>query len=198
VRVRVDRSMLLHAAADADGEHADAPPHANGCGMRVCKRMTKRVMVSVRQMTAHDCERVAEVTGASVRWLADQERWNEAQLAYMLADQTSPETIGHLSATQQWLVACLGNLVVGVVSVCRDDIGRLFVDPAYHRRGVGTALFEAAERSVRDAGFGEMRVRSTPSSAPFYERMGMRTTAREPRRCEEFAGRELLIMTKRL
>jgi GNAT superfamily N-acetyltransferase len=63
----------------------------------------------------------------------------------MLRDQASIENIGERFARQNGFVAKINGVVVGVVSVFRDTISQLFVDPDQHRRGVGAALFKNAQ-----------------------------------------------------
>jgi ribosomal protein S18 acetylase RimI-like enzyme len=91
------------------------------------------------------------------------------------------ETLAGLQATAEeiWL-CCEGDAVVGVVGLEHGEdemvIARLFVAPAYFRRGVGSALVahalalaQAAGRSVR-VGTG---ARNAPALA-LYERFGFR------------------------
>jgi ribosomal protein S18 acetylase RimI-like enzyme len=81
------------------------------------------------------------------------------------------------------------------------DLYWIAVDPAGHRRGVGRALMDAAERAMVGAN-GRLVVVETSSRADygptraFYEALAYRATARIP----EFyaAGDDLIVYTKQL
>ena len=69
-------------------------------------------------------------------------------------------------------VAKRGAAVAAVIAVRGNEIEELFVDPKYHRQGIGKALFRIAEGLIIDAGHSELRVRTTGYATPFYEAMG--------------------------
>lgn len=53
----------------------------------------------------------------------------------------------YLPVTETWVSEADGR-VVGFISLLGDEVGALFVDPAFHRSGIGRALLERA-RSLR-------------------------------------------------
>ena len=63
--------------------------------------------------------------------------------------------------------AGFGHAVPGEVVAC-------FVDPAYARRGVGRALFEATMEMARKDWSGPVRLEATLNAVAFYERLGFR------------------------
>lgn len=50
----------------------------------------------------------------------------------------------------------------------------LWVEPAWMRRGIGAALFQAAADRARAAGARRMEWEAEPNALPFYERLGAR------------------------
>ncbi|MFQ5911278.1 MAG: GNAT family N-acetyltransferase, partial [Thermoplasmata archaeon] len=65
----------------------------------------------------------------------------------------------------------------------KAEIKWIGVAPGFHRRGIGSELFLAAERELRSAGTEEIRVKTVAAeteyepyekSRAFYERMGFR------------------------
>lgn len=139
---------------------------------------------------------VQRLVRASLAWLGEREGWTKAQLAGIRASFGSVEEMEQLRARQTWLVAVLDGAVVGFASLEGGDLCQLHVDPARHRQGIGTALFRAAERIARDAGEVELRVRTTPTSVPFYEAMGMHVEGEAPWRDPLFAGHTLKVLRK--
>jgi GNAT superfamily N-acetyltransferase len=155
-------------------------------------------MVTVRRAKAADVDAICDVIRPSVRWLGGQERWDERQLAEMEASHTSRENILWLMKRHTWWAAWLDGRIVGVTSAFRNEIAKLFVHPDWFHKGVGRALFRAAEKHASASGFHYVRARCFPASASFYEAMGMSVSRREPCRAQGLADKELLVMAKHL
>jgi len=155
-------------------------------------------MVTVRPATPAGVEAISAVIRASIRRLGGQENWRPEQLGEMESDHTNRDGIVRLMKLQTWWAAWLDGQIVGVASVFRNEIARLFVHPDCFRQGVGSALFCKAEQHVAASGFPEIKTRCFPASRPFYEAVGMSVANKEPCRATGFRGREILIMTKRL
>jgi GNAT superfamily N-acetyltransferase len=51
-------------------------------------------------------------------------------------------------------------------------IRAFFVDPAWARRGLGTALYRVCADAARDAGFRTLELMATAPGEPLYERLG--------------------------
>ena len=145
-------------------------------------------MVEVRTMQDDEVAPAQEVIRRSLTWLADREGWSEQQLEVMLTDVASADGIRERRARQQSLVACVEDVVVGVAFVSRNEVSQ----------GVGTALFRAIEEGLRRTGHTELRLKSTATSVPFYQAMGMSVRERLPWRDQLFSGHELTVMAKRL
>lgn len=157
-----------------------------------------KVTLTVREVRDDDIVGIQRLVEASLAWLGEREGWTGAQLAGIQASFDSADELEQLWARQTWLVAVLDGVVVGFASLQGGDLCQLHVDPARHRQGIGTALFLAAERTARDAGEAELRARSTPTSVPFYEAMGMCVEGEVPWRDPHFAGHTLTALRKPL
>ncbi len=74
------------------------------------------------------------------------------------------------------IVAELGDRLAGFAVVCGDhraaELDGLFVEPELWRRGIGTALVEAAIGLARHRGLSLMTVVAGASARAFYERCG--------------------------
>lgn len=81
-----------------------------------------------------------------------------------------------IMGTYQLFVAVEGSRVVGMITL-RDTthISLLFVDEAYHRRGIGRALIRyLADYLATEVGAERMTVSASPYGVGFYHKMGFR------------------------
>jgi len=153
----------------------------------------------IREMVEADVARVCELLRDCYRWLAAREGFDARQSSFLIDQRSSEATIREESRTRPHFVACRGPVIVGMSVVHGNELARLYVDPHYHRQGVGKALFDAAEAFVRDAGHQEMTVAAlVDSAASFYLAMGMSITGRQVYEPDIFLGREVIMMTKKL
>lgn len=73
-----------------------------------------------------------------------------------------------------WIAALDDGSVIGFASWRGDDLVSLFVDPAYHGRGAGRALFEACEEDAAANGHRLRRLIATLNAISYYEARGFR------------------------
>lgn len=155
-------------------------------------------MIQVREMTANDYERVSEILCACYRWLREPEQFTDEQVEWLVVNRGSVNVVRDESQSQTYLVASRDAQIVGMVAIADNQITKLYVDPDDHRQSVGRALFEAAERIVRDARHNEIILGSQVSAVPFYEAMGMIALRHKPCTAAPMIGRDVIIMKKDL
>ena len=81
-----------------------------------------------------------------------------------------------IMGTYQLFVALHQGKIVGMITL-RDSlhISLLFVDEAYHRRGIGRALVKhLTEYLLAEVGADHVTVNASPYGVPFYHKMGFR------------------------
>jgi GNAT superfamily N-acetyltransferase len=157
-------------------------------------------IMNITPMNDTDVKRVSALLRSCFNWLADRERFTQAQRDFLAGERSSVETVRGERLTRPHLIArddC--GVLLGVAAVHENVLARLYVDPRFHGRGVGSKLFAAAEVMIRDAGFSEMRVGALVESAvAFYRARGMREIGREVYEPEIFRGREVVLLAKDL
>lgn len=101
-----------------------------------------------------------------------------------------------LRGSYQMMVALDGEKIIGAASVRnRNHLSLLFVDEAYHRRGVGRALMDKMCRYLKwEAGEKYMSLKASPYAVEFYHKIGFQTVAPE----EEHSGIRVTAMEKTL
>lgn len=99
-----------------------------------------------------------------------------------------------LEGSYLMMVALDGERIIGEISVRgRNHISLLFVDEAYHRKGVGRALVNAMAKYLREERkqlF--MSVKAAPYAVGFYRRTGFHICSPE----EEYSGIRVTAMEK--
>lgn len=117
----------------------------------------------LRRLTATEAhahgERLRAIFRDAVR-VAGPSRYSSAQVAVWagsadLVDRWTP----WLADAATWIATADADpgRAVGYAMRCPDDrLHHLFVDPDFHRHGLGGALLDAAEREARDEGVGSL------------------------------------------
>ncbi len=155
--------------------------------------------LEIRGMSEVDIPRICELLRDCFNWLADQEGFTARQRSFLVGERSAEQTVREESKTRPHLVACDGSTIVGMAAVNGNEVARLYVDPRHHRRGVGKALFEACETTIRQAGHQEMTVAAlVDGAAAFYKAMGMSITGRVVYEPEIFLGREVTLLAKKI
>jgi len=122
---------------------------------------------SVTENILRECYWIANLTRpnnalAIYSMMADEvNRKKHVLIAYYLREQLWGFIKGHISASQN-----------GITMEARIDW--LFVDPAFHRRGIGARLIEAYEAHCRNAGVRRMLAQPAPTvqAKNFYAKHG--------------------------
>lgn len=152
----------------------------------------------IEPMTSADLVVVSDLLRATFNWLADQERFTDQQRAFLVGPRSNVETIRDEARTRPHLVARdADGTILGMAAVRDNEVARLYVHPRHHGRGVGGALFRAAEQLIREAGHAEVTVAAlVESAAAFYRARGMREIGRQTYAPEIFGDREVVLLSK--
>lgn len=92
------------------------------------------------------------------------------------------------------MVALDGETVIGAGSIrCRNHLSLLFVEEAYHRRGVGSAiLMKLCDYLKKEVGERFMSLKAAPYAVDFYRKCGFMVIRPE----EEYSGIRVTSMEK--
>jgi len=152
----------------------------------------------IEPMTDADHAEVSELLRACFNWLAEREGFTDRQREFLVGPRSGAETLRTESQTRPHLVARdQDRTILGMAAIRENEIARLYVHPQYHGRGVGKALFQAAESMIRRAGFTEVTVAAlVDSSAAFYRARGMHEIGRQPYEPQIFGEREVVLLAK--
>ncbi len=156
-------------------------------------------MVEIRSMDPSDIPEVCRILADCFRWVGAREGFTSEQLAFLIDDRSSEETVTRESQKLPHFVALQDGRLAGLLVVSGNEIARLYVDPVWHRRGIGRSLLEHAFTFIREAGHQEARVGAIVDSArTFYQAAGMKPMGQVPWMPEIFGERQVTILTRRL
>jgi ribosomal protein S18 acetylase RimI-like enzyme len=130
--------------------------------------------VIVREMRDEDIVMVSDIICAGYTWLAQTEGFTSEELRHLIDERGSIDAISKQSKDCSFLVAVIDNNIVGMASIFKNEIAKLYVTPDWHNQGIGSALFNAAEKRIVDEGYSVIRLVAFPSSIKFYKAMGMK------------------------
>jgi ribosomal protein S18 acetylase RimI-like enzyme len=154
--------------------------------------------VTIRDMREQDLPAVCQLLCACYRLLGRLEKLSPQQVEFLLSKRGSLESVSREWRRQLYLVACAGDTILGVVAVRANEITKLYVDPLHHGKGVGRALFHAAEASIRKAGFAELYLGAATSAVPFYQAMGAGVAGHRSHQSGPLSSRRVTVMRKHL
>jgi len=146
-------------------------------------------------MTYADTPAVSALLARCYAVLARDEGLTAEQQAYLVSERGSIDCVTRESRDQQYILARDVDEIIGVVAVRGDLIGKLYVDPTHHGEGVGRALYEEAERLIREAGHARVRLGAFPTAVPFYQRMGLSAVGQKAA-TGPLTGRTVVLMEK--
>jgi GNAT superfamily N-acetyltransferase len=89
-----------------------------------------------------------------------------------MCNEFSPEFLIKLSKDRDFLVATEKSKIIGTITIINDYVGTLFVNPAYHNKGIGTKLMEKIENLAKEKKIQKLRLNSSINAVDFYEKLG--------------------------
>ncbi|MEW5769765.1 MAG: GNAT family N-acetyltransferase [Pseudomonadota bacterium] len=115
-------------------------------------------------------------------WLLDEAAIAALRREVFIDEQGVPEALEWEVRDPhcRWFVAEMDGMLVGISRLLPEGrIGRMAVRRAYRRRGVGSALLQAALAAARAAGLAEVELSAQTHAVPFYARHGFRAEGPE-------------------
>ncbi len=95
-----------------------------------------------------------------------------AKIITTMIEQYSPQALAKLANKREIFVAETETAIIGTVSLQGDTIFTLFVDPARHGQGIGSALMDYVENLARTRAKSPVVVASSLTALSFYLHRG--------------------------
>ena len=130
-------------------------------------------MVEVRAATEADCDDIYRIQVAAVRSLPGGSQGKDGIEKWLAGQQ--PSVYAHSMAEELFVVAEDDGIVGwGSLSVPKREISNVFVDPAFQRRRIGTAIIARLEALAAEAGIDVVQLQATGTAIDFYSTNGYR------------------------
>jgi GNAT superfamily N-acetyltransferase len=123
------------------------------------------VTISIRRATANDADETSAIFSASLRSMAFFPKLH--------SDDDERAFVHRFIAEDETWIALRGGRILGIACIKGDRLMHLYVDPAHHNRGVGTALLVHMKKRRPD-GFDLWCFQANTSARRFYDRHGLR------------------------
>ena len=148
---------------------------------------------SIREITQKDSPALLDIKKRSIPQCAPTHSPKDIEMWLAYCDKQNPETC---FSNDQGFVAYNDNELIGfVVFSDQDNIGHvdnIFVLSSYRKKGIGSKLFQLAEKELGKQGIEKFTIRATLNAQKFYADFGY--MPKEPGIAR--AGFEILIMEK--
>jgi len=135
----------------------------------------------------------AEVIGRVIREAikrVNAKDYPPAEINRLLQNFTTEKVVALLQK-RQTLVALAGEEVVGTGAIQDAEVKSVFVEPDWHRKGIGGSLVRALEKTAAREGIERLEVSFSLSATQFYSALGYIEKSRH-----FFGDEETVHMTK--
>ncbi|MBC2655033.1 GNAT family N-acetyltransferase [Pseudomonas sp. MSSRFD41] len=143
----------------------------------------------VREAAAADAPRISQVILAAL--LTSNARDYPASVIERVRHGFTAAGVLQLMQRRRMFVAWVDGVLVGTASLDANVVRTLFVEPSWHKRGVGRQLMTVLQQAAREAGAQSLIVPASITAEGFYARLGFRTVR------EQFDGEERTLVMER-
>lgn len=159
--------------------------------------MKQKVQTVLREMSESDIPRVSEILTSCYQFTAIPDGISPIQLKSVINERGSIEAVKKQFKEYSWIVACHCDEVIGLIAITNNEIAKLYVDPTYHRCRVGDALYNAAEKIIKDSGFESIFLGTTGFGEKFYLTKGFKITGHKICSTGPIKGNQVILMEKK-
>jgi len=129
----------------------------------------------IRTFSKSDAARCCEIINLNVEHMNGL---NQAARSY-LSRKNKPEVLAQELAQGHSIVFEEDGNILGLGSLDRDEIKRVYVHPAASNRGIGSSILESLEQEAVSQGNEFVVLKASPSAVSFYSSMGYQAQEEE-------------------
>jgi N-acetylglutamate synthase-like GNAT family acetyltransferase len=130
--------------------------------------------LNTRKMRAGEEITVSRLCKRCIREINSKDM-TKKQVEY-LSNYFSVKNIRDSQKDTEIYVALLADKIVATGSLCEGRIKSFFVNPNYHKKGIGAKLVKYLENKLKEKGYSSVFLRSSKYAIGFYKKLGFEET----------------------
>ena len=126
--------------------------------------------IHIQSATAEDASDLSALIQAAVR-ISNSGDYDPATVELICANFTRDKVIEKMALRDVFVAVCNRD-IVGTVSLGNGKLHSMFVEPNRQRKGIGRRLVDHLEKHAVNSGHAELKLSSSITAKPFYEKLG--------------------------
>ncbi len=127
-------------------------------------------MINIRKFNEKDALGVSNLIRKAL--LEVNSKFYPQSVIQYMCNEFSPKFLIKLSKERDFSIALTNSKIIGTITLIDDYIGTVFVNPEYHRMGIGTKLMKSTENLAKERNIEILRLQSSINAIDFYEKLG--------------------------
>jgi N-acetylglutamate synthase-like GNAT family acetyltransferase len=148
--------------------------------------------LNIRKMRAGEEITVSRLCKRCIREINSKDR-TKKQVGY-LCNYFSVKNLKDSLKETVIYVALLADKIVATGSLCEGRIKAFFVNPNYHKQGIGAKLAKHMEKKLKEKGYSSVFLRSSKYAVGFYKKLGFK----EAEKIDSPEVGEVTVMKKKI
>lgn len=126
-------------------------------------------MIEIREFKDQDALEASDLIRKTLS--EENSKFYPVSVIKFMVNEFTPRFLVELSKEREFFVAIEKSKILGTITLIKDYIGTVFVNPDYHGKGIGTKLMEAIENLAKERKIEELRLNSSINAVDFYEKL---------------------------
>ena len=127
-------------------------------------------MIEIRKFKDENALEVSDLIRKTL-YEENSKYYPKSVIKFMVSEFT-PKFLVELSKEREFFVANEKSKIIGTITLIKDYIGTVFVNPDYLYKGIGTKLMETIENLAKERKIEKLRLNSSINAVDFYEKLG--------------------------
>ena len=127
-------------------------------------------LIEIRKFKDKDALEVSDLIRKTLS--EENSKFYPQSVIKFMDSEFTPKFLVELSKEREFFVAIEKSNIIGSITLIKDYIGTVFVNPDYHCKGIGTKLMETIENLAKVRKIEKLRLNSSINAVDFYEKLG--------------------------
>ena len=127
-------------------------------------------MIEIRKFKEEDALEVSNLVRKTLS--EENSKFYPDSVIEHMCNEFSPKFMIGLSKEREFFLAIENSKIIGTITLIKDYVGTVFVNPDYHFKGIGEKLMETIENLAKERKIENLRLNSSINAVDFYEKLG--------------------------